>query len=303
MTTSEQRATVDGRAAPSRPRARRRPIEHRAALAQLLGNASYEVLPFKSTEAAVLEHVPTSLRLNVVTTEAKGFGATLTLAERLARQGYDVSPHLAARNVRDEAELTDIVARLDDAGVKGIFLIGGDAAKPAGTYTDAWGVLEALERIGHRFERIGIAGYPEGHGQISAELIERALERKAPYATHIISQLCFQPAATVGWARQLVARGVDLPVVVGLPGEVNRQKLVRISASLGLGQSARFLQKQSGMFWRFFLPGGYSPDRLIEQLAPHVGRADNRVTGIHFFTFNEVAKTEQWRQAWLARLS
>lgn len=301
MTTSEQRAAVTGPSAPSRARPRRS-VEHRAALAQLLRNASYEVLPFKSTEAAVLEHVPTSVRLTITTTEAKGFGVTLALAERLARQGYDVSPHIAARNLRDEAELTDIVARLSDAGVTGIFLIGGDAAEPAGTFTEAWSVLEALERIGHRFERIGIAGYPEGHGGISAELIERALERKAPHATHIISQLCFQPTATVSWAQQLVRRGVELPVLVGLPGEVNRQKLVRISASLGLGQSARFLQKQSGMFWRFFLPGGYSPDRLIEHLAPHVGRPDNRIAGIHFFTFNEVAKTEAWRTEWLSRL-
>jgi methylenetetrahydrofolate reductase (NADPH) len=83
---------------------------------------------------------------------------------------------------------------------------------------------------------------------------------------------------------------------------VSRQKLVRISAHLGLGQSARFLLKQQSMFWRFFLPGGYHPGRLARRLAPHLQQPDALLDGLHFFTFNEVAKTEAWRQSMLARI-
>jgi hypothetical protein len=88
-----------------------------------------------------------------------------------------------------------------------------------------------------------------------------------------------------------------------LPGAVSRQKLVCISAGLGLGQSARFLLKQHDMFWRFFLPHGYRPDRLVKRLAPALGRPEHNLQGFHLFTFNEVARTEAWRQEWLARLS
>jgi methylenetetrahydrofolate reductase (NADH) len=84
---------------------------------------------------------------------------------------------------------------------------------------------------------------------------------------------------------------------------VTRQKLVRISAGLGLGQSARFLLKQHSLFWRFFLPHGYRPDRLVEGLAPTLGHPEHNLQGFHLFTFNEVARTEAWRQEWLARLS
>jgi methylenetetrahydrofolate reductase (NADPH) len=281
-----------------RPTRRRSP----GALERALREASYEVLPLRGAEDSVVEHVPRTVPLTVTVTEAKGLTPTLELAERLSRHGFRVTPHLAARLVHDPAHLADVVARLDAADVDGVFVIGGDAAEPAGAFPDALALLEGLETVGHRFRHVGIGGYPEGHGHISAELIEQALERKAPHATHVITQLCFSAATTQAWASQVRRRGVHLPIRVGLPGAVTRQKLVRISAGLGLGQSARFLAKQHSLFWRFFLPHGYRPDRLVERLAPTLGHPDHGLQGFHFFTFNEVARTEAWRQALLARL-
>jgi methylenetetrahydrofolate reductase (NADPH) len=304
--SAEGRVVVTARSGPvsassadGRP-ARRQPQE---ALETALRQASYEVLPLRNAEEAVVEHVPRDVPLTITTTEAKGLTPTIELAELLSGHGFTATPHLAARLVRDKAHLADIVARLRAAGVDSVFVIGGDATEPAGTFTDALSLLEALEAGGHHFRHVGIGGYPEGHGHISAELIERALERKAPHATHIITQLCFHASTTTTWARHVKLRGVDLPIRIGLPGAVTRQKLVRISAGLGLGQSARFLLRQHSMFWRFFLPHGYRPDRLAERLAPALGRPEDNLQGFHLFTFNEVARTEAWRQEWLARLS
>ncbi len=289
----------------SPPPVERRPARRRSrgALERALRDASYEVLPLRGAEDSVVEHVPRTVPLTVTVTEAKGLTPTIELAERLSGHGFVATPHLAARLVQDRAHLADIVARLRAAGVNGVFVVGGDATEPAGRFPDALSLLEELETVGHHFEDVGIGGYPEGHGHISPELIERALERKAPHATHVITQLCFHPSTTTAWARQVRLRGVDLPIRVGLPGAVTRQKLVRISAGLGLGQSARFLVKQHSMFWRFFLPHGYRPDRLMEGFAPTLGRPEHNLRGFHFFTFNEVARTEAWRQKWLARLS
>jgi methylenetetrahydrofolate reductase (NADPH) len=289
----------------SAPPVDRRPMwrRSRAALERALGDASYEVLPLRGAEESVVEHVPRTVPLTVTVTEAKGLTPTIELAERLSGHGFVATPHLAARLVRDRAHVADIVARLRTAGVNSVFVIGGDAAEPAGRFPDALSLLEELETSGHHFQHVGIGGYPEGHGHIGAELIERALERKAPHATHVITQLCFHPSTTTAWAREVKLRGVDLPIRIGLPGAVTRQKLVRISAGLGLGQSARFLVKQQSMFWRFFLPHGYRPDRLVERLAPTLGHPEHNLQGLHLFTFNEVARTEAWRQEWLARLS
>jgi methylenetetrahydrofolate reductase (NADPH) len=271
-------------------------------VADALRTVSYEVLPFRNTEESVLAYVPREVSLTVTATEAKGLDPTLQLAERLAQHGYRVAPHLAARLVRDRVHLTDVVARLKAAEVGTIFVIGGDAREPVGDFPDALSLLEAMQESGHHFSRIGIGGYPEGHGRIDTALIDQALADKAPHATHLITQLCFDADTITSWGRRIRQRGLQLPVLVGLPGPVNRQKLIRISAGLGLGQSARFLQKQHGMLRRFFTPGGYRPDRLIERLAPAVSADDNGIGGFHLFTFNELAGTEAWRREWLARL-
>ncbi|TQM38965.1 methylenetetrahydrofolate reductase [Pseudonocardia cypriaca] len=274
-----------------------------ADLASALRRVTYEVLPLGRTEEAVVAHVPHDVPLTISTSHAKGPEPTVDLAVRLAGHGYSVTPHLAARQIRDGTHLSDLVARLHDAGVDKAFVIGGDSPEPAGSFGDALSLLEALDGVGNPFQSIGIAGYPEGHARIPGALLETALERKAPYATHAITQICFDADATIGWARHVKQHGIRLPIRVGLPGVVSRQKLVRISAGLGLGQSARFLLKQQSLFWRFFLPGGYHPGRLAGRLAPHLEQPDAHLEGFHFFTFNEVASTEAWRRSLLARIS
>ena len=46
----------------------------------------------------------------------------------------------------------------------------------------------------------------------------------------------------------------------------------------------------------------FKPDRLVRELAPFVTDPAARVGGIHFYTFNEVGRTERWRRAALERL-
>jgi methylenetetrahydrofolate reductase (NADPH) len=270
-------------------------------LAQLLNNVSYEVVPLRRTAEAVLGVVPTSVPLTVTVTEARGIGATLDLAEHLRRHGYRVAPHLAARQFIDDNHVADVVARLAEADVRSVFVIGGDAPHPAGAFPDAYSLLQALQAVGHSFEEIGIGGYPEGHATIPQDAIDLALKQKAPLATRILTQICFDAMTTSTWASRIAARGVALPVHVGLPGPVNRQKLIRISAGIGLGQSARFLRKQQSLLWRFLLPGGYDPTRLVRRIAAAAAQTTNNIKGLHIFTFNEIARTEAWRRELLSR--
>lgn len=272
-------------------------------LAELVRNISYEVMPFKNTERDVLAHVPTTIRLTVTATEGKGINATLDLTERLSRHGYAVAPHLPARLFVDQGHVGDVVARLGDAGVKSIFVIGGDAPKPAGPLPDANSLLQALEEANHPFQEVGIGGYPEGHAKIPQDALELALKQKAPMATRMITQICFDAKTTTSWAGGIAASGIGLPVYVGMPGPVNRQKLMRISAGIGLGQSARFLRKQQSLLWRFLLPGGYHPTKLAKRLGAAVGKADTNIRGLHIFTFNELHKAEIWRRELLASVT
>ncbi|MGY1695499.1 hypothetical protein ACI780_11340 [Geodermatophilus sp. SYSU D00814] len=77
-------------------------------------------------------------------TEARGLAPTPELAERLSGHGFGVTPHLLARLVHGRSHLADVVARLDAAGVDGVFVVGGDAAEPVGPFPDALSLLEEL---------------------------------------------------------------------------------------------------------------------------------------------------------------
>jgi methylenetetrahydrofolate reductase (NADPH) len=272
-----------------------------ASTARAVAHLGYEVLPFKGTEDNVLAHVPTTVRLTVTASPPKGIEATIALAEKLAIAGYEVSPHLSAKMIRDKVQLGEFVDRLTAVGIDTVFVVGGDAEEPAGEYTDALSLLKSLDSIGHRFREVGIGGYPEGHHFIPRDTLDRALAEKAALATYIATQICFDSAAIISWARAIKSQGIDLPIRVGMPGAVSRQKLLRISLASGVGESLKFLQKQQGMFWRFFVPGGYSPNKLINGLRSSMGAPDNNISDFHIFTFNELEGTEAWRLKMLQR--
>jgi methylenetetrahydrofolate reductase (NADPH) len=273
----------------------------RRALGAAAATMGYEVLPLKGVREKVLESVPPTVPLTITASPRKGLAATVELAARLTEDGYQVVPHLSARLTRDRLELTAVLAQLAEAGIRGLFVIGGDG-EPRGAYSCALELLSDIHESGYQFDDIGIAGYPEGHALIDDQDLVRALAAKAPLAHHITTQMCFDPERIRAWASALPAQGVNLPVRVGVPGAVARQKLVRISASIGLGDSARFLRKQQQLLWRFFLPGGYDSGSILRRLDLPVATAAN-ITGFHVFTFNDLSGTERWRQSLIRQAS
>ncbi|GAA3387958.1 methylenetetrahydrofolate reductase [Cryptosporangium minutisporangium] len=275
----------------------------RASLRRAFETLGFEVIPFKRTEEAVLAHVPKHVPLTVTASPAKGQDASVDLAVSLAGHGYAVAPHLSAQQVRDRAHLADVVARCRQSGITHVFVIGGDRTDTPTEFSDALSLLRALHELDHGFTDIGIGGHPEGHPAVSEEVLFQALAEKAPMATHITTQIVFDPRVILSWARELKRRGIDLPVYVGAPGAVSRQKLLRLSGGLGIGESAKFLKKQQTLFWRFFVPGGYNPDKIVKGLAPHIGKSDNAIAGFHIFTFNDLEPTEVWRQRTLRSLA
>jgi len=270
-------------------------------LCELLKGPRYEVIPAKGTEQAVADLVPDGMTVAVTASPAKGLDPTVELAEKLAVRGYRVVPHLAARSVAGQAHLDGIVARLTAAGVDDVFVPGGDAAHPAGPFDGALPLLERLAEMGGPFGRIGITGYPESHPKIHDDLTIQAMWDKRKYATYIVSNVCFDPAALGRWIGRIRARGVSLPLYVGLAGPAERSRLLRMAAAAGASESARFITRHPGWILRFWVPGGYSPDRFLDRAAAVITTPDAGVAGLHLFTFNQLQPTERWRRSALER--
>lgn len=273
-----------------------------AHVARLLRAARYEVLPTPDVADKVLEHLPLDRVVTVTASPAKGLDATVELTEQLAAAGYAVVPHLAARMVRDRAHLAELCDRLTAAGVREVFVPAGDKSPPEGEYYAALPMLEDLSALGRPFAAVGITGYPETHPLISDDITIQAMWDKRAHATAIVSNLVFDPAAVDSWLLRMRARGMTLPVWLGLPGPVDRTKLLSMATKIGVGDSTRFLVKHKGAMLRLAAPGGFTGERFLEQCAPALARPDAGVIGLHLFTFNQVEQTEQWRRSLLDRL-
>jgi len=270
--------------------------------APLLRSPRYEVFPAASVEQSVLDWVPRELTVTVTASAAKGLEPTLDLTERLAGHGYQVVPHLSARLVRDDAHLADIVARLTGCGVADVFVPAGDADPPAGQFPSALSLLVRLTEMGKPFARVGITGYPESHPRIGDDITIQAMWDKRLYASYLVSNICFDPATLRQWISRVRARGVSLPLFVGLAGPVERARLLRMAAKAGVAESAKFLAGHTEWFLRLGTPGGYRPERLLERTGTALASPASAVEGLHFFTFNQVRQTEEWRRSLLDRL-
>jgi methylenetetrahydrofolate reductase (NADPH) len=271
-----------------------------ARVAPLLRAPRYEVFPGAGTEQAILEWVPRELTVTVTASPARGLEPTLDLATSLAGHGYTAVPHVTARLVRDNAHLADIVARLTAAGISDVFVPGGDADPPAGRFHSALELLEQLAEMGRPFARVGITGYPESHPKIDDDITIQSMWDKRRHAAYLVSNLCFDPATLRRWITRVRARGVTLPLLVGLAGPVDRARLLRMAAVAGVSESARFLAGHTEWFLRLGVPGGYSPQRLLDRVSGTLTDPAAAVEGLHIFTFNQLRQTEEWRRQMLA---
>jgi methylenetetrahydrofolate reductase (NADPH) len=257
-----------------------------SSLVDALVHPRYEVYASEGVSAQVAEQVPTSVKITVTSSERRGLDTTLDLTEELARLGYEVVPHLAARLVLDRSHLERILRRLEEAGVRETFVIAGDAKTPHGIFSDALSLLLAMRELGHGLTDVGFVGYPEPHPFLSDEVLAQALRDKAQYATYIVTQICFDPRPIDEWVAGLRRNGISLPVYVGLPGVVEHERLRRILKRLGLHDSA-LPPAQSDT---------YTPDSLVDGLRSFDDPAA-AIGGFHVYTFNELAATEAWRRA------
>ncbi|WP_084653446.1 methylenetetrahydrofolate reductase [Nocardioides insulae] len=285
-------------------RSRSRPSDAaaRQQLREWLARPRYEVLPVAGVVEEIAAEVRAPATITVTVTAARGLGATLACAEQVTALGHRAIPHLAARHLHDEVEVAEVADRLVGSGIEEVFVVGGDLARPAGEYAGAADLLEVLTRVAPRL-RVGVAGYPESHPRIPDEATAQALWDKRRRASYVVTQLCFDPAAVTDWAARVRRRGIDLPVLVGVPGAVSTGRLLRVGLRIGVGTSLRFLEDHSGLL-RLAKPGAYDPEGLLAALAGSAAAADpvERVAGVHLYTFNAVADTERWRRDLLDRL-
>jgi methylenetetrahydrofolate reductase (NADPH) len=259
----------------------------------------YEILPFGPAEDEAQALDP--LVITVTCSPRHGVDQTVDVVTRLAAHGHRPVPHLAARTIRDHAHLDQLLERLAASGVDDIFVIAGDGEAPVGEFASALELLPTIADHPLRPRRIGVGVYPEGHPLIDPAALDDALRRKAALADYMVTQMCFDTEALLGFIGASRTRGIALPVYVGIPGAVDRRRLLEISVRVGVGSSIAFLRKQHGGLKRLLGRPEHAGDHLREEIAPLIGDPELGIAGIHYYTFNSLAATVAWEREHSAR--
>jgi methylenetetrahydrofolate reductase (NADPH) len=188
-------------------------------------------------------------------------------------------------------------AVVKEAGVKRCFIVAGDPPEAQGPYSDTMSLIStgAFERAG--IKAIGIGGHPEGHPNMSVEQCWSVLETKVReieargMAPLVVTQFGFDPDAFLAWLKELRARGLDVPVRIGIPGPASIKSLLRFATRCGVGASAAVMKKYGVSITN--LLGSAGPDKLVDAFAAQLGEEHGRVR-LHFYPFGGLRKTVEW---------
>ncbi|WP_457963700.1 methylenetetrahydrofolate reductase [Arthrobacter sp. D1-29] len=243
-----------------------------------------EIVPSAGIVERVNALVPLTTTLTVTCLPHHGIERTMRTAVELSVLGYTVIPHLAARSLRDRADLTRIIRECDAAGICEVFVMGGDRKQPAGVYGTALPVLEDIAQYSGGMLRAGVAGYPEGHPLIGPKDVLDSLLAKQSLASHVVTQMCFSAEKIHDFAAVLRREGVELPIWAGVAGSVPRTRLISLGTQIGVGSSLKFLSRKGPLARKLLSGDRYSPQNLMSGLESPAGA----IAGIHLYSFNSL---------------
>ncbi|MCX6536419.1 MAG: methylenetetrahydrofolate reductase [Actinobacteria bacterium] len=278
-------------------------VEVSPAVKTLVSSMRYELIPMKSIEQAILD-LPTGAPVSVTCSPVKGISATQEISARLIASGHEVVPHFAARLVESREHVQKLATWVREQGIKEVFLIAGDAEKPAGPYTDGIELLRDFLDSNSGVARVGFGSYPDGHAFISREALSTALYDKQKLLQEAgvqglaSTQMCFDVAQIRQWIKTERDNGFSVPIQLGVPGVVDRARLMSLGVRVGVGASMRYLSKNKASIMKMLSPGGYDPTELVAGLAKDAQSLN--IVGLHSFTFNSVADTAAWQREILA---
>jgi methylenetetrahydrofolate reductase (NADPH) len=281
------------------------PMTPSADIEAFLKDYSIEVMPRTAEKVEDFTALlPVGTRVYIAHIEGTPIEDMVATAKRLNADGYKVMPHFPARIIKDRAMLADWIARYQgEANVKQALLLAGGVSTPHGEFDSSMQLMETglFDEAG--FERLHLAGHPEGNRDIDADgsmkNVTAALRWKNDFQTRtdakmaIATQFAFEAKPIIKWADSLAAEGITLPIHIGIAGPAKLQTLIKFAIACGVGPSLKVLQKRARDVTKLLLP--FEPTEVIGELAAHkAANPDFNITNVHFFPLGGIKTNATW---------
>ncbi len=272
-----------------------------------LQDYSIEVMPRTAEKVENFRDLlPQGTRVYIAHIEGTPIEDMVATAARLNADGYKVMPHFPARIIKDRATLANWIAMYQgEADVKQALLLAGGVTTPVGDFSDSMQLMETglFDEAG--FERLHVAGHPEGNRDIDTDgkrlKVDEALKWKNAFQSRtdakmaIATQFAFEAQPIIEWADSLKYAGITLPIHIGIAGPAKLQTLIKFAIACGVGPSLKVLQKRAMDVTKLLLP--YEPTDVIRDLAVHKAEnPDFNISHVHFFPLGGIKTNATWAQ-------
>ncbi|MCF2571216.1 methylenetetrahydrofolate reductase [Brevibacterium sp. UCMA 11754] len=251
--------------------------------------------------------IPPGTRVNVTFLGNENLQMRVEAAKEVLELGFVPVPHISARRLKSETELREFLEALQQAGAsEHVFVVGGDPAAPEGPYSDSLSVIRTGILQEYGVTEVGIAGYPEGHPDISTATLWEHMEAKSASLAEqglgqvVLTQFAFDAEAVVAWVHEVRDRGIEADLRIGTPGPAGIKRLLGYARRFGVGTSAGIAKKYG--FSLTNLIGTAGPERFLKDLTSYesITSASSGVKA-HFYTFGGLAATAEWVQDFTAQ--
>jgi methylenetetrahydrofolate reductase (NADPH) len=257
------------------------------------------------------DSIPAGTKINVTFLGNEDLEMRVAAAKAVRDLGFLPVPHISARRLASRAQLEEFLSRLQDVGAtESVFVVGGDPATPEGPYEDSYDVIRTGLLRDYGVQEVSIAGYPEGHPDISQDVLWRALDDKSLSLAQqnlkatILTQFAFDTDPVIAWINEVRARGIDSTIRIGTPGPAGIKRLLGFARRFGIGANAMIVKKYG--FSLTNLMGTAGPDKFVTDLSALLAEnapapattadpaAVKNPVKLHFYTFGGLLATADW---------
>jgi methylenetetrahydrofolate reductase (NADPH) len=257
-------------------------------LTGLLASASVEVSSSGNQLGELTGHFAAGTDVSITFLPGDNYRHNVETAVALRAAGFNPVPHIAAREIASREALDDVLGRArGEADVRRVVLVAGDVAAAKGPFKSSRDVAASGLIEGHGIGSVSVGGYPEGHPWLEGAHEFEALAAwrewggRSGVGVDIVTQFCFESAPILVWLGELRARGIELPVTIGLAGPATLATLTKFGLRCGIGNSMRALRGQIGRFGR-------------GAVGPPPPAATAAISGFHLFPFGGLRKAAAW---------
>ena len=221
----------------------------------------------------------------------------LETIEFVSKNNLTPITHLPARTMKNLDHVRQFLSQVRErTDSKKILVIGG-GGNQLGQITSSLEILNSGLLEENDFNKIGIAGHPEGSPDISQETIDNFLNDKFELTKtkglnlELVTQFFFDAAPFINWCEELTKKKITIPVRVGFPGPASFKTLLNFGLMSGVGNSINFLKKNSSKVSDLLTKT--SNDEMLISLAEFANK-NSPLKSFHCFPFGGFEKTCLW---------